>query len=103
MKTDKEEELLKVDGEEDAEDKHPIYGGANVMTEYDSLVEHWHLPLSMRSLQSHWAATAIGVYWDLAASAHLLAWNHSQSSLEDPLANGFIGISREAGGGCDGG
>ena len=55
MKTDKEEELLKVDGEEDAEDKHPIYGGrgANVMTEYDSLAEHWHLPLSMRSLQSH--------------------------------------------------
>ena len=28
VKTDKEEELLKVDGEEDAEDKHPIYGGA---------------------------------------------------------------------------
>ena len=34
----------------------------------------------MRSLQSHWAATAIGVNWGLAASAHLLAWKHHYSS-----------------------
>ena len=54
METGEEEELFEVDREEDAEDKHPGDG-----EEEDG---GRNLPLRMRSLQSHWAATAIGVY-----------------------------------------
>ena len=55
MQTGEEEELFEVNREEDAEDKHPGDGGGG------GRGGGRNLPLRMRSLQSHWAATAIGV------------------------------------------